>query len=469
MKMKQKRLLCMVGAVMCACMLHCNAAESPPNVLVILADDQGYHDLSCQGATDFQTPNIDRLATSGVRFTDGYVTAPQCLPSRCGLLTGVSQSRFGCFDNSSHKGLPSADLVQTLPEQLQARGYTTGVIGKWHIGMVENHVTLPGNHPWERGFAYVMIQADGHSHYFPYRKEGKKWMTDRGIEPRLMEKMEDEAKPRFLDNLPEDIYLTDYYSEQAAKFIKRNRENPWFLYLAYNAPHTPCVAKDDVLKKYSHIKDRKRAILAAMMDSVDEGVGNVLDALKETGQSRRTLIFYLSDNGAPTNENGSRNDPLSGKKGDVHEGGIRVPFIASWPGTIPAGQVLPGPVISLDILPTSLSAAGVQNIPEVHEGKNLLPWLHGDAPCPDNVIYWSWRNKSAIRYGDLKEARNMTDSLAADGSTVPAHMFSNIRENPSELPGQALQSQEQKQMLSKLLDDWLKKISDDQKRLISEE
>ncbi len=443
------------------------AAQNPPNILLILADDLGYHDLSCQGAGDFETPNLDRLAASGVRFTDGYVSAPQCGPSRSGLMTGMSQSRFGCLDNSSVIGLPPADVVRILPEHLNALGYKTGIIGKWHIGCdnkTEGHPIFPGNNPWERGFDYVLTHAAGHSHYYPYRADGTKWMTDRQLEYRLARKMEDEPEAGFADGLPEDTYLTDYFSEQGSAFIKRNRDRPWFLYLAYNAPHTPSVAKADKLEKYAHIEDQTRRHLVAMMDSLDEGIGQVLAAMEETGQTRETLVFFLSDNGGPTHQNGSRNDPFSGKKGDVHEGGIRVPFMASWPGTIPAGQELDGPVISLDILPTAVAAAG-GSVPAIHEGSNLLPWLKGGAPCPNDIICWSWRSKAAVRIGSLKETRNGSDVQALDGTTVPGHIFSDLAENPQELKAKALRSPEQQKMLADRLDRWLRQLEQDQKVL----
>jgi arylsulfatase B len=443
------------------------AADKAPNILLILADDLGYHDLSCQGATDFETPNLDRLAASGVRFTDGYVSAPQCGPSRSGLMTGMSQSRYGCLDNSSLIGLPPADVVQTLPEQLKALGYTTGIIGKWHIGCdnkTEGHPIFPGNHPWERGFDYVLTHAAGHSHYYPYRADGTKWMVDRHLEYRLALKMEDEPTAGFADGLPEDTYLTDYFSEQGSEFITRNQDRPWFLYLAYNAPHTPSVARADKLEKYAHIQDGTRRHLVAMMDSLDEGIGQVLETLEKTGQTRETLVVFLSDNGGPTHQNGSRNDPFSGKKGDVHEGGIRVPFLASWPGTIRAGQELDGPVISLDILPTAVAAGG-GSVPDIHEGSNLLPWLKGEAPCPNDIICWSWRSKAAVRIGSLKETRNGSDVTALDGTVVPGHIFSDLAENPQELEAKALQSPEKQKMLSDRLDRWLRQLEQDQKVL----
>lgn len=455
--------------------LACAALSERPNVLLILTDDLGYLDLSCQGATDIQTPHIDRLAGSGIRFTDGYVTAPQCGPSRAGLLTGISQSRFGCRDNKHDQGLPSSDVVQILSEQFKAQGYTTGMIGKWHVGFIggekEGHATRPGNHPWERGFDYVLKHHGGMSHFFPYRKDGWKWMTDRKREPRLQQKLENEKTPTYLDGLPKETYLTDIFSARAADFVTRSKgEKPWFLYLSYNAPHTPIMASKEKLAKYAHIKDYKRRVLAAMMDSLDEGVGQVLKALKESGQDKNTIVWFLSDNGGVESTskswNGSRNDPFSGAKGDVFEGGIRVPFMVSWPGTIPGGKVISDPVISLDILPTSLAAAGKSNIAEIHEGKNLLPWLKGKEECPNDILYWSWRgNYSAIRMGTLKETRNGKNIKTADGVAIPKHQFTDLKNNPKELPNKALQSPEKKQMLAQRLDKWLQKVKQDEKVL----
>ncbi len=450
-----------------ACAEAQSATEEPPNILLILADDLGYSDLGCQGVTDFQTPNIDRLAASGIRFTDGYVTAPQCGPSRAGLITGVSQSRFGYLDNYMHRGLPPMEQVQTLPEQLRELGYATGIIGKWHIGDLDNKGTeVPGNKPWERGFDYTLTIAGGLSHFFPYRSDGIEWMAATKREHRLQQKLENETTPQFLDGLPPETYLTDYFSDRASDFIQRNAGNPWFLYLSYTAPHTPMNAKEELLQKYKGIPDETRRTLAAMMDSLDQGVGDVMRVIEETGQTRRTLVWFLSDNGAPTHHNASRNGPFAGKKGDVHEGGIRVPFMVSWPGTIPSGQVATDPVISLDILPTSLRAARAQTVPVVHDGRDLLPWLRGDAPAPEAQLFWSWRSKSAVRLGDLKETRNENAVKAANGTEVPAHLFSNLQNNPGELPEKALKSPEQRQMLSTALNQWLQDVITEQEELM---
>ncbi len=444
-------------------------AARPANVLLIMTDDLGYHDLSCQGATDFDTPNIDRIAASGVRFSDGYVTAPQCGPSRAGLMTGMSQSRFGCLDNKNDHGIPAPEVVRIIPEQLKDAGYTTGLIGKWHIGFhgddTSGWATRPNNAPWERGFDYVLKHYGGMAHFFPYREDGIQWMTSRNREPRLLQKLEHEKRPAHLEGLPPETYMTDYFSEQGAEFIRRNQETPWFLFLSYNAPHTPCVAKADKIEKYTHIQDKMRRNMVAMMESVDEGIGQVINALEDSGQLENTLVWFLSDNGGPTAKNGSRNDPFSGLKGDLFEGGIRVPFIVSWPGTIPGGRTLSDPVISLDILPTSMAAAGVEQVPQIHEGKNLLPWLTGQADCPNQELFWTWRSKAAFRAGTLKETRNGNKVNAVDGTEIPGHVFSDLANNPQELEDKALKSPEKRQMLSDRLDAWLRQVEQDKQVL----
>ena len=231
------RIASLLSCIQLCMMSTASAADKPlrpprqagyrPNILLIMADDLGYHDLGCQGVKDFKTPNIDRLAKSGVRFTAGYVTAPQCGPSRAGMLTGMHQSRFGCTDNNHDFGLPPKKIVLILPEQLKAQGYSTGMIGKWHVGFHEDrkkgHSTLPGNHAWERGFDYVLKHHGGMSHFFPYREDGAKWMTDRKREPRLQQKLENEKNPTYLDGLPKGTYLTDIFSTRAADFVKVGR------------------------------------------------------------------------------------------------------------------------------------------------------------------------------------------------------------------------------------------------------
>lgn len=450
------------------------AAAQKPNILLLFTDDQGYHDLSCQGATDFTTPNIDRIAHEGVRFTAGYVTAPQCAPSRGGLMTGISQARFGFTDNNHDPGLPPREVLETIPEQLRALGYATGMIGKWHIGYGREpgdntkKVLIPGNQPWERGFDYTLMFPGGGMHFFPYdgSEMAARYATrDHPFGP-LMLKADPATELVPVRGLPPDTYLTTYFSEQAVEFVERNDGKPWFLFVSYNAPHVPCMAPERNLAKFEHIEDPKRRMLAAMMDSVDEGIGMILDALDETGQADNTIVWFLSDNGGPTTKNGSRNDPFSGFKGDVHEGGIRVPFLLRWPERIAAGKVVDDPVISLDILPTSVMAAGARSVAPIHEGADLAPWLAGDAEAPERTLYWSWRGGyHAVRIGDLKETRNKGDEVSVDGERVPEHLFTNIVTNPKELPQGALEDPAKERMLADALDAWLEQVRTDAERL----
>jgi arylsulfatase A-like enzyme len=440
-----------------------------PNVLVILADDLGYGDIGCYGyLKDFETPNIDRLAASGIRFTDGYVTAPQCGPSRAGLISGVFQDRFGYNDIINQGGLPPKSVLLTLPEQMKRFGYATGMAGKWHIGYKNpGHVHPPeeDNAPWLRGFDYVVMHDSGMSHYYNYSGEGAQWNLWRGIDNRYLRKRENEKEPNFIEEMEPDIYMTDYLTDEARAFIRRHKNEPWVFYLAYNAPHTPMVAKPEKLAKYSHLSGTRR-VLAARMDSMDEGVGKVVEEIRATGQAENTMVWFLSDNGGETPHNGSLNGPLAGRKGHLFEGGIRVPFIVAFPGTLPAGKVEQEPISSLDILPTAMVLAGAESVPEIYDGHNVIPWLTGKAEYPSKELFWSFWGNYALRMGDFKEVRSKrNDAKTADGRSVPGHSFSNIRKNPGEDPDDPLESPERKQLLASRLDQRLVQLKDDQQKL----
>jgi arylsulfatase A-like enzyme len=453
----------------------CVGAAQKPNVLLIIADDLGYQDLGCYGVKDFETPNIDRIAASGIRFTDGYVTAPQCGPSRAGLITGMSQSRFGVTDNKHDYGLPPREVVELLPEQMKAQGYTTGMVGKWHIGFRyhpddrANSGARPGHEPWERGFDYVFKIFAGSAQYFPYKTPD--FRAENGWIKHLQEKCEGSAEPVYLADLPKSTYMTDIFTERGVDFIKRHTEEPWFLYLSYTAPHGPMQPKADKFKKYEHIKNGTRRKFVAMMDSLDEGIGNVLDTLEQTGQLENTVVWFLSDNGGVAVDskqwNGSRCDPFSGAKGDIFEGGIRIPFMVSWPGKLPQGKVVSDPVTALDILPTCLAVAGKDRVAAIHEGRNLLPWLEGARAYPAKDLFWTWRGEyHAVRMDTLKEIRNGRSVKSADGTEIPKHNFVDLASNPAELAGEhALQNPEQKQLLSKRLDAWLAQVKQDAEKL----
>jgi arylsulfatase A-like enzyme len=364
-----------------------------PNVIVLLADDLGYADLGFQGCEDIPTPHLDALAKGGIRCTNGYVSGPYCSPTRAGLLTGRYQTRFGHEFNPGGKnadaGLPLSET--TIADRFQTNGYATGWVGKWHLGGV------PKFHPRKRGFKETFGFLGGAHPYFPGK--GAPILRD-------------------AEAVPEKEYLTDAFAREAVGFIDRHKREPFFLYLAFNAVHTPMQATDDRLKKFESISDRTRRTYAAMTLALDEAVGKVLDKLRGEKLEEDTLIFFLSDNGGPTMRgttiNGSRNTPLRGSKRTTLEGGIRVPFVIAWKGRLPAGKTYDKPVIQLDILPTAMAAAGVEARAEWKlDGVNLLPYLEGkNTSAPHETLYWRFGKQMAIRQGDWKLVRY---DPAADG------------------------------------------------------
>jgi arylsulfatase A-like enzyme len=366
------------------------APAAPPNVVVIVGDDMGYADVGFHGCRDIPTPHLDALAKSGVRFSSGYVTGPYCSPTRAGLLTGRYQQRFGHEFNPGGKsdhGLPPA--VPTLVERFRAAGYRTALVGKWHLG------ETPAQHPQRRGFDEFFGFLGGAHDYF--RPAG----ILRGTAP---------AGPQ--------PYLTDALAREAVGYIDRNKANPFFLYLAFNAVHTPMQADDARLAKFAGIADRQRRTYAAMMTAMDDAIGAVVTKLAAEKLTGNTLVAFVSDNGGPTMKgvtvNGSANTPLRGSKRTTLEGGVRVPFVVAWPGTVPAGATDNRPVIQLDLLPTALAAAGVNAEPAWNlDGVNLLPYLTGaEKGDPHPALFWRFAGQMAVRRGNWKLVRY---DRAADG------------------------------------------------------
>jgi arylsulfatase A-like enzyme len=356
-----------------------HAAETrKPNILFIVGDDMGYGDVGFHGCKDIPTPNLQALAKSGVRFTSGYVSAPYCSPTRAGLLTGRYQQRFGHEFNPSGVGTGLPLTETTIANRLKTVGYKTGLVGKWHLG------NLPEMHPQKRGFdEFFGFLAGSHSYF---RWDGML----RGTEPAKGEE-----------------YFTDAFGREACDFIERNKGGQWFLYLAFNAVHTPMNATDERLEKFKSIPDKMRQTYAAMMFAMDENIGRVRKKLEETGQEENTLVIFISDNGGPTmpgvTVNASKNDPLRGSKRTTLEGGIRVPFLVSWKSRVQPG-VYDEPVIQLDLTATALAIAGVtaKNL----DGVNLLPYVSGEKKgSPHEALYWRFGEQMAIRVGDYKLVR----------------------------------------------------------------
>ncbi|MFW5708511.1 MAG: sulfatase-like hydrolase/transferase, partial [Bacteroidota bacterium] len=368
-----------------------------PNVIVILTDDQGYADVGFNGSKEIPTPNIDRIAANGVTFTRGYVTYAVCGPSRAGLLTGRYQDRFGFgrnplfTPNDPSEGLPLNQ--ETLADVLGQQGYTSSVLGKWHMG------AHPTQYPLQRGFDEFFGFLSGGHQFFP-----ELWTIRDASEA---QQQWDGYKTHLMQNngrVEETEYLTDALSREAVDFVERNADEPFFLYLSYNAPHTPMQATEKYLSRFSHIDNEKRRTYAAMVSAIDDGVGLLLDKIELLGINDNTIMFFLSDNGGPTRDNASDNIPLRGFKGDFYEGGIRVPFTMQWPARVAPGQVYEKPVTALDIFATAVAHSG--SIPKHKpDGVDLLPYLTGkNTGYPHETLFWRHfdRGWKVVIHEDMK-------------------------------------------------------------------
>lgn len=379
-----------IAALLVGSVLALSAAQlSAPNVLFIVADDMGYGDCGFQGCSDVPTPNIDSLARDGIRFTDGYVTGAVCSPSRAALMTGRHQLRDGVPDWIPPGQSGMNTHVPTLAYYLKKAGFTTALIGKWHLGEAE------ACHPLNRGFDDFFGFVGGGHVYLPFSKTKGEY-----------------SAPIFRDRQPvdEQRYLTDAFGEEAVDYIikKRKADKPFFLYLAFNAVHCPLEATEVYLQRFASIKDKKRRTYAAMLSAMDDAIGKVLKAVKDVGIEENTLIYFISDNGGPITRNApnaSLNTPLRGGKGETWEGGIRVPFILKWSGHWPAGSTFIQPVTQMDVTATVLALAGVTVDAEWPiDGVNLLPFLHAQekAAAPHQQLCWEYGPQWAIRQGSWK-------------------------------------------------------------------
>ena len=385
--MKPILTLLIILCVHRASAVETHAAEKP-NILVIFTDDHGWADLGLQGVdADIRTPNLDQLARDGVLFKRGYVTAPQCTPSRAGLISGRYQNRFGVENN----GLAMQPEVVTLPERLKAAGYATGISGKWHLDIADQrrangskNSVLPELAPHFQGF----------DEYFT------------GF-------LHDYTASHALDGTPfadaphavhDDRCRVVIQTEATLSFLKRREakpEQPWFHYLAWMAPHVPMESPEPWFSQTpAHLPKVRRQALA-LIGAIDDGLGRIRAQLKAMGQEQNTLIFLMGDNGAPLGKvwDGSVNLPMRGQKGMLSEGGIRVPFVAAWPGKISAGQTYDLPVISLDVAATAVALAGAQDVPaQPLDGVNLMPFLTGEnKAAPHETLYWRWMSQAAVQ------------------------------------------------------------------------
>jgi len=377
---------------------HRESERKVPNLIVIMTDDLGYADVGFNGCTDIPTPHIDRLANQGIKFTNGYNTYSVCSPSRAGFMTGRYSQRFGYERNVQYQpgdslmGLPRDEA--TLAEVLSHCGYTSGIIGKWHLGA---HIS---NHPLNRGFDEFFGHLGGGHSYFP---------ENLTIEDSYSIHTERESYRTYIMRNHQAVkttgYLTDEFSEEALRFVERHQEGSFFLFLSYNAPHGPLEASEKYLSRFAHMTEGKRKTYAAMVSAVDDGVGALLDKLEDLQLAENTWVVFLSDNGGPETKNGSDNGLLREGKGSVYEGGFRVPFAMQW-----EGELLPGiyehPVSALDIFATITALNGAPVNPEKPlDGVNLMPFLKGMDPSPPHEAIYLRKyddKKFAVRMGDFK-------------------------------------------------------------------
>ncbi len=367
-----------------------STAADKPNIIVIYTDDHGFADLGFRGVEpDVKTPHLDALARSGVIAKHGYSSAPQCVPSRGGLMTGKFQGRFNLDSNNS--SLEGFDKETTIATRLQRSGYVTAQFGKWHLGPM------------------AAIPTHGFTHSFAQHGQQK-----------FSANITLEGKDRPMGDLPPEMYHVDGCAKAAASIIDRYKEQPFFLYIAFRAPHTPLDAPQSYKDRFPGAMPERRRAALGMLAAVDDGVGLITSTLKKNSLTEKTLIFVIGDNGAPLKIlktdssldgdaggwDGSLNTPLNGEKGMLAEGGMHVPFLIAWPGTIPGGQTYEHPVSALDVAATAAAMADIAVKPGDLDGVNLVPYLKGEISAPPHAaLMWRWMAQSAIREGNWKLLR----------------------------------------------------------------
>ena len=412
-----------------------NHSSKKPNIIIILADDLGYVDVSFNHGGDIATPNIDTIAHQGTRFTNGFASHPFCSPSRAGLLTGRYQHRFGHECNPAYDpgntdlGLPKSEIL--LSTLLKEAGYVTGIIGKWHLGSADVF------HPNKRDFKEFYGFLHGQHDYFKSNGDGKRIFL-----PLLHNK----------ELQPHPGYLTEAFTNEAVDFIRGHKDSPFFLFLSYNAPHSPLQATKKYLDQVRDIEDKNRRIYTAMVHALDEGIGKVLSALKQYSITENSLVFFLSDNGGDLSK-GACNGSLRGGKISLYEGGLRIPFALMWPGMLPQNIVYNNQIISLDIFTTIAAAAGIELSPDrEYDGVNLIPYLLEEKQgFPHDRLFWRIDN------GSTYAVREQTYKMIVNKKPQKIELF-DIKADPFENRDISKEKPDEVIRLFHLIQDWEKKM-----------
>jgi arylsulfatase A-like enzyme len=413
-----------------------------PNVIVILTDDQGTVDLRAAGAADLETPNLDALARRGVRFTQFYAAAPLCSPSRAGLLTGRHPIRAGMPDNASPQagdpGMPASEI--TIAELLKPSRYATAHVGKWHLGYSPQ--TMPLGQGFDFSFGHMGGCIDNFSHFYYWSGANRHDLHRDGRET---------YRP--------GRFFGDLMVEEAAGFLERNRDRPFFLYFAINEPHFPCQPDVKWLAHYAHLK-YPRNIYAAFLSTMDERIGRLMEKLDSLGLRERTIVIVQSDHGHSTEEwahfGGGSAGPYRGAKYSLFEGGIRVPAIVSWPGRLPQNEVRDQMAYGCDWLPTIAELCGITPPNIALDGKSLVPVIRSaDAPSPHDVLHWQIDSSWAVRAGDWKLLFDVVDTTQrAPGRKIAGTFLVNLRDDRSETTNLAARRPDVVARLRRLRADW---------------
>lgn len=418
---------CLIACLLCfgVSAAESDVAAAPPNIVIFYGDDLGWGELGCQGSQDIPTPHIDSIAKNGVRFTQGYVAATYCSPSRAGLMTGKYPTRFGHEFNSVASKTSGLSLQETtIANRLKDLGYATICIGKWHLGAGPDH------RPTRRGFDEFYGTLGNTPYFHPTQ------FIDSRVSNEI-QKIEDAS-----------FYTTDAYADRAVEWLDAHKSDRKFLYMPFNAQHGPLQAPEKYLARFSHIEDKQRRTFAAILSAMDDAVGRVLTKIRELGQEENTVIFYIADNGGPTKSTTSNNGVLRGFKMNTYEGGPRVPFLMQWKGKLEGSRIYESPVLNLDVLPTVLTAAGATVDAEWKlDGVDLMPFLTGaNTSRPHQTLYWRFSPQWAVRHGDMKLVHSL-------GGTDKPELY-DLSKDPGESKDLAMEMPDQVKELQALYDAW---------------